>query len=39
VNQTYEKKIKVSPDDLQQDKGSWFPSEILPSSDITIIPL
>jgi hypothetical protein len=39
VNQIYEKKIKVSPDDLQQYKDFWFPSEILPRWDITIIPL
>lgn len=39
VNQTYEKKIKVTPDDLQQYKDFWFPSEILPKWDITIIPL
>lgn len=39
VERTYEKKIKVSPSDLQQYKNFWFPSEILPRWDITINPL
>ncbi len=38
VTQTYEKRIKVSPSDLQQYKDFWFPSKILPKWDITILP-
>lgn len=39
VTHTYEKKIKVASDDLQQYKDFWFPSQLLPKWDITILPL
>lgn len=39
VDQIYEKKIKVSPHDLQLYKDFWLPSKILPRWDITVIPL
>lgn len=38
VTQTYEKKRKVAPEDLQQYKYFWFPSKILPKWDIKILP-
>jgi hypothetical protein len=39
VTQTYEKKVKVSPKDLQPYKDFWFPSKRLPRWDITVNPL
>lgn len=38
VSQTYEKKIKVASDDLQTYTDFWFPSQLLPKWDITILP-
>jgi transposase len=38
VTETYEKKIKVSSDELNQYKDFWFPSKTLPKWDITIRP-
>jgi transposase len=39
ITTTYEKKIKVSAEQLIQYKAFWFPSENLPKWDITIVPL
>ena len=38
VSQTYDKKRKVAPEDLQQYKDFWLPSHLLPKWDITILP-
>jgi hypothetical protein len=38
VSLTYEKKIKVASDDLQQYQDFWLPSQLLPKWDITILP-
>jgi len=38
VSQTYDKKRKVAPEDLQQYKDFWLPSQLLPKWDITILP-
>lgn len=39
VETTYEKKIKVAPEDLIPFKEFWFPSENLPKWDITILSI
>jgi hypothetical protein len=38
VSQPYEKKIKVAPDDLKTYTDFWFPSQLLPKWNITILP-
>ena len=39
ITETYEKKIKVSRQELSLYKPFWLPSENLPKWDITIVPL
>ncbi|MFZ4665840.1 MAG: ISAzo13-like element transposase-related protein, partial [Prochlorotrichaceae cyanobacterium] len=38
VNTTYERGIKVLPDELDPYKSFWLRSETLPKWDITIVP-
>ena len=39
VNKNYEKKIKVSREELKQYQTFWIPSQTLPKWDITVSPL
>jgi len=38
VETTYEKGVKVLPEDLKQYYSSWLRSDTLPKWDITIVP-
>jgi len=38
VNTTYERGIKVLPDELDPYKSFWLRSQTLPKWDITIVP-